>query len=243
MYRIKVTAALALAALTMICSFATAAAPRAVSIIPKPDSTDVDPATTAIIVKFDQPMGKGMSWTGGGPHYPKINEDEKPGWIDDHTCVLPVILEPAKVYRLGLNSKSFQNFRSAAGEPLPPETITFATAGASADDLARMSAPKAVTFDPPNGATNVSPATAKLSVTFDQPMGDGMSWTGGGDDFPEITGKAEWSQDQLTCTVPVKLQPGHGYKLGINSPSHKNFSNSLGIPVEPVVYEFTTAAD
>lgn len=224
-------------------SLCTAAPPKVISISPDPGSTAIDPATTAIVVTFDQQMSKGMSWTGGGPHYPKINEEEKAGWINDRTCVLPVALESAKVYRLGLNSKSFQNFRNAAGEPLLPQTITFATSGASADQLATMKAPEVVSFAPRLGLTTVSPSTTKISVTFNQPMGGGMSWTGGGETFPETTGQAEWSQDQRTCTMPVKLQPDHEYRLGINSPSHKNFMNTLGIPAEPVIYTFKTATE
>jgi hypothetical protein len=119
----------------------------------------------------------------------------------------------------------------------------FATAGAPADDVALMTPPKVSVFDPPNNSKNVPRDTQKLSVTFNQPMGGGMSWTGGGENFPEITGEAEWSEDKRTCTVPVKLKANTSYRLGINSPSHKNFSNALGVPAEPAKYEFHTAAD
>lgn len=219
-----------------------AAPPRAVSIVPAPGSTDVDPQTTAIVAQFDQDMGGGMSWTGGGPMFPAVDESAKAGWINPRTCVLPVKLQPGKAYRLGLNAPSYQNFRSAAGEPLAPQIITFATKGAPPEELAKLSTPRPVKFNPPNGAKGVSPATAQMSVTFDQPMGGGMSWVGGGENYPEITSPGTWSADHLTCTIPVKLKPNHSYKIGINSPNFKNFASQNGIPAEPAAYEFSTGA-
>jgi hypothetical protein len=84
----------------------------------------------------------------------------------------------------------------------------------------------------------------ELKVTFDVPMGGGMSWTGGGEQFPKLPeGKqASWSADELTCTLPVKLEPGHDYQLGLNSPRFKNFQSKAGVPLEPVVYKFHTTA-
>lgn len=73
-------------------------------------------------------------------------------------------------------------------------------------------------------------------------MGDGFSWTGGGPEFPTITeGKRpSWSEDHKTCILPVSLQPGSNYRLGLNSPSHKNFQSGGGVPLDPVVYTFST---
>jgi hypothetical protein len=50
------------------------------------------------------------------PMYPSSPEGKRPYWTEDHkTCVLPVQLNPGSEYRLGLNSPSFRNFRSASG--------------------------------------------------------------------------------------------------------------------------------
>jgi hypothetical protein len=233
--------ALAATAVLGLTGMAIAGPPKVVSISPASGSIDVDPATTAVVVKFDQDMGKGMSWTGGGPHFPETSKNEKAtGWVDSRTCVLGVVLKPGKVYRLGLNSSGFHNFQNAAGEPLVPQTLAFATKGAKPDEIAQMKPPKAVQLNPANGATGVDPGTTELSVAFDQPMAEGMSWTGGGENFPEFTGKPRWDSTGKTCTAPVKLKPNHSYDLGINSVSFQNFQNRLGVPAGPLVYRFET---
>jgi hypothetical protein len=38
----------------------------------------------------------------------------------------------------------------------------------------------------------------------------------------------------------VKLKPNWEYRLGLNSFSHKNFQSAHGVPLEPVVYTFST---
>jgi hypothetical protein len=84
-----------------------------------------------------------------------------------------------------------------------------------------------------------------LRVTFDRPMAEGFSWTGGGPEFPTIPeGQgAKWSRNRRTCTLPVALQPDKSYRLGLNSPSFKNFKSREGVPLEPVVYRFKTRGE
>jgi hypothetical protein len=94
---------------------------------PADGATDVDPALAEITVTFDQDMGEGFSWTGGGPEYPTIPDASKPQWRGKRTCVLPVKLEPGRHYRVGINSPSYRNFRSAAGDPAEPSSINFTT--------------------------------------------------------------------------------------------------------------------
>jgi hypothetical protein len=74
-------------------------------------------------------------------------------------------------------------------------------------------------------------------------MAGGFSWTGGGEQFPTIPAgqKPRWSADKKTCTLPVDLQPNKQYRLGLNSPSFKNFASAKGVPLDPVVYEFRTS--
>jgi hypothetical protein len=38
------------------------------------------------------------------------------------------------------------------------------------------------------------------------------------------------------------LKPNAQYRLGLNSPSFKNFQSAGGVPLEPVVYTFKTGA-
>ena len=42
--------------------------------------------------------------------------------------------------------------------------------------------------------------------------------------------------------LPVELKPNSQYRLGLNSPSHKNFKSADGVPLAPVVYTFKTSA-
>ena len=103
-----------------------------------------------------------------------------------------------------------------------------------------LESPRVVSMSPENNARAVSPRTTALVVTFDVPMGAGFSWTGGGETFPEGTGKPYWSSDSKTCTLPVRLKPNWNYRLGLNSPSHRNFRSASGKELTPMVWTFTT---
>jgi beta-lactamase regulating signal transducer with metallopeptidase domain len=213
-------------------------APEIVSVSPPIGASDVDPATKEIRVTFDQDMGGGFSWTGGGPVYPKMTG--RPQWVDKRICVMPVELESGKFYRVGINSKSHKNFRGVNGIPARNRVIYFATEGAGPDELRALKPPTVVSMVPENGATNVPSTLTEMSVTFDQPMGGGFSWTGGGENFPEGTGAPQWSADKKTCARPVSLKPNWSYRVGLNSPSHINFMSAYGVPLEPVVWQFST---
>ena len=104
-----------------------------------------------------------------------------------------------------------------------------------------QSAPRIVSTSPAVGAADVDPALAEITVTFDQDMSGGMSWTGGGPQFPTSPpgARAQW-RDKRTCVLPVKLQPGHSYRVGINSPSYRNFRSEAGVPASPSAITFTT---
>lgn len=212
--------------------------PAIESTNPAVGASDVDPNLNKITVTFDQDMAPGFSWTGGGPEFPKTTG--KPEWVTSRTCTLPVTLEPAKYYRVGINSTSHQNFRSVEGQPTQPRAIYFTTVGADAELQAKLIPPTVARFEPSNGATDVDPATTSIVLTFSRKMGGGRSLTGGGETFPEITGEITWDPTGTIITVPVKLKPGQQYQMGVNSPSHRNFSSAEGVAVEPVVYTFKT---
>jgi hypothetical protein len=183
----------------------------------------------------------GYSWTGGGPEFPG-RQDQKPQWRDRRTCVLPVKVDPAHYYRVGINAPSFQNFRSATGVAVIPTAIHFTTKGASLELKRKATHPQIVALSPRNGARDVDPGLTELRVTFNVPMGDGFSWTGGGPEYPNVPPgkKPYWTEDHLTCVMPVQLQPGSDYRLGLNSPSFKGFQSATGVPLEPVSYRFKT---
>ena len=105
--------------------------PKIVKMEPSNDAMDVDPGTKELKVTFNIAMGDGSSWTGGGPKFPKVPQGMKPKWSrDGKTCTLPVILEPEHDYELGINSPSFKNFKSKAGEPAKPVVYRFRTSEA-----------------------------------------------------------------------------------------------------------------
>lgn len=219
-------------------------APQIVSTSPARGASDVDPALKEITVTFDQDMGGGMSWTGGGPEFPTISEGKQGHWRDKRTCVLPVKLQGGHHYRVGINSVSFRNFQSEAGVPALTSAIYFTTEGTSDPRQSQPQVPKIVSMKPPTGAKDVSPDLKELRVTFNVPMGKGFSWTGGGPEYPTVPEgkKAFWTEDGKTCVLPVELKPDSQYRLGLNSQSFRNFKSAEGVPLVPVVYTFKTSA-
>jgi beta-lactamase regulating signal transducer with metallopeptidase domain len=217
--------------------------PNIIATSPRVGDTEVSPALAEITVTFDQDMGGGFSWTGGGPDYPPSPEGAKTQWRDPRTCVLPVKLEAARYYRVGINSTSFQNLGNAHGVAARPSALYFTTQGASEELKLKARKPEVVSLNPPNDGQNVRPGLTELRVTFNVPMGGGFSWTGGGPEFPDTPeGKrAYWTEDGKTCVLPVQLKPGWTYQLGLNSPWHVNFQSAGGVPLDPVAYTFKTA--
>ncbi len=215
-------------------------APELVSTTPAIGAVEVEPGLTEIRVSFDQDMRGGFSWTGGGEVYPETSG--KPRWVDKRNCVLPVKLEAGRYYRLGINSKSHKNFRGANGIPARVRVLAFATRGASDAMKERIAVPKAVKLVPENGATDVDPGRGTLDVSFDVAMGGGFSWVTLDESFPEMAGKPAWDAQGRHCGMPVKLEPGKDYRLGLNSGNHINFQSQWGMPLSPIVWEFSTKA-
>lgn len=224
------------------------APPRIIATSPGAGATDVDPSLTEITVTFDQDMSRGMSWTGGGPDFPSTPEGQKAQWKDKRTCALPVKLEAAHYYRIGINSKSYQNFRNSSGVAAQPSAIFFTTQGADEQLKARTRMPTVVRCQPENGAQKVSPTVKELRVTFSIPMGGGCSWCSVSDDdsdFPKgVEGKHYyWTKDKKTCVLPVALASGRTYRLSLNAPGFNNFQSDAGVPLEPVSYTFKTTGN
>lgn len=92
-----------------------------------PDNADViDPATTEIIIRFDQDMiPSGRSICGGGPTFPPLAG--QPRWVTLRELRVPVKLSPGTEYSLSINCPSAQNFKSIAGEPAEVHPISFRT--------------------------------------------------------------------------------------------------------------------
>lgn len=104
-------------------------------------------------------------------------------------------------------------------------------------------APRVVSIEPANGATDVDATTTTIRVTFDRKMANGFSFVlvGAKSDFPPTSGSPTWDASRRVVTLPVKLEPGRTYRYGLNGGSFQSFQSVDGTPLAPVVVEFTTA--
>ena len=102
-------------------------------------------------------------------------------------------------------------------------------------------APKVLKTVPEADAKDVDPALTEIKVTFSKDMRDGSwSWTQrNSENYPEVTGKPHYV-DKRTCVLPVKLEPGKTYWIGLNSARFANFKDAEGRPAAPYPLSFTT---
>ncbi len=69
------------------------------------------------------------------------------------------------------------------------------------------------------------------------------SWTeGSAYATPKLEGKIHYEPDKRTCVMPVKLEPGKTYVLGINSERFRGFKDSDGRSALPYLVVFRTRA-
>ena len=101
--------------------------------------------------------------------------------------------------------------------------------------------PKVVKAVPDDGDMDVDPALREIRITFDQPMAEGMSVVGGGENFPEIQGRPRWETSK-TIAIRVKLRPNHDYRLTANNERFRNFTNRAGEPAVPYPIQFRTGS-
>lgn len=122
--------------------------------------------------------------------------------------------------------------------------VLAALSGETAETAVAAQAPRVVKTVPANGDTDVNPNLRDLRIEFDQPMdtGGGFSIVGGGDTFPEITGRPRWLSDRVLVT-PMMLKLNHGYWLSVNSSRFQNLKGRNGQPAVPHRVEFKTAAN
>ncbi len=101
-----------------------------------------------------------------------------------------------------------------------------------------------LSVEPKVGATDVDPDLREIRVTFSKPMIDqSWSWVSGNVyATPKADGKIHYEKDRRTCVMPVKLEPGKTYVLGINSERFHNFKDVDGRPASPYLVAFRTRA-
>jgi RNA polymerase sigma-70 factor (ECF subfamily) len=102
--------------------------------------------------------------------------------------------------------------------------------------------PVVVAIEPAVGAADVDPGLSEIRVTFSKDMKpNSWSWTEGTQyAVPKLSGKIHYEPDKRTCVMPVKLEPGKTYVLGINSESFRNFQDTGGRPALNYLVAFRT---
>ena len=131
--------------------------------------------------------------------------------------------------------------QTVAGQPA--ENLIAQQDAKSSPDAAKdltTAYPVVVATSPKNFAADVDPDLKEISVTFDRPMGKGMSWTGGPPLFPPVDKSRQARWEGNTCYLPVKLDEGRYYRVGINSTGFKNFASENNTPTPPNVLCFVT---
>jgi RNA polymerase sigma-70 factor (ECF subfamily) len=102
--------------------------PVVIETVPQSGDAAVDPALTEIRVVFSKPMQDG-SWTWakrGDGNFPVVSGQPKL-LADGRTCVLPVRLQPGKVYPIWLNSEYQHDFKDREGRSAVPYLLIFET--------------------------------------------------------------------------------------------------------------------
>jgi hypothetical protein len=101
--------------------------PVVINTVPESGAMDVDPALTELRVTFSKPMRQeSFGWIMAGGAYPETREGTH-RWQDERTSVLPVKLEPGKVYTIWINREDHQKFRERFGLPAVPYLLIFQT--------------------------------------------------------------------------------------------------------------------
>ncbi len=235
--------------------------PAVVRTTPAAMANDVPATLKKITVTFDQRMmDTSWSWTQRSEEsFPKTSGEPSYDSLRK-TCTLPVQLEPGKVYWVGINSPEHTLFQTPDQVPAGPYVILFATRSADGkptpipEDLAAQAkainqaaggastGPMVMRTTPPTLANEVPASLKKITVTFDQPMMDGSwSWTQRDEEsFPKLAGQPSYDSLRKSCSLPVELEPGKVYWVGVNSSQHLTFQTADGVPAKPYVILFAT---
>ena len=131
--------------------------------------------------------------------------------------------------------------RPADFDVLIPAIADALTEEAERLERALTAAPRLVSSQPSNGELAVSLDTAELTLTFDRAMHTG-SWSLTGDpaDVPKFTGPPRFDATGCILTVPMELEAGRTYRIGLNGPRHRGFKSAEGVVLEPCVITFQT---
>lgn len=106
--------------------------PKIAKTIPAFGQLDVDPNLSEIQVIFNQRMSGTYSVI-NTQHMPKNAGDAK--WVNDSTFVIPVSLQPNRLYSLAFNNQKYSGFRNKQGMPMNPDELLFITESVNTNDL------------------------------------------------------------------------------------------------------------
>jgi len=103
-------------------------------------------------------------------------------------------------------------------------------------------APRVVSIQPADGATDVAAGQVELRVEFDRPMRD-RSWSVCKTDraFPQVSSPG-YDAERRVFTVQMVLEPGKTYGFALNCLGNEGFQSEQGVALEPVAVVFTTRA-
>jgi tRNA A-37 threonylcarbamoyl transferase component Bud32 len=138
--------------------------------------------------------------------------------------------------------------RSQSPQPVPMSDVVgrvILNTRSQMADGQNAAAPHVVRTSPATMANDVDPALHRITATFDRPMMDqSWSWTmyGKGETFPPKTGEPSYEAARTMCTLPVKLEPGKVYWVGVNGPGNVYFQTADHVPAPPYAILFATKA-
>jgi hypothetical protein len=99
--------------------------------------------------------------------------------------------------------------------------------------------PRLISTSPADGATDVDPSVATITLRFDRPMRPGYSLSRITDDsaakFPDIRGTIGYDSSRTVLTVPVRLEPGQSYALILTG---RGFRSEEGAALARTVLRF-----
>lgn len=221
------------------------AAPRVVAVDPPAGALGIEPGRRLLSVTFDREMDRsGWAWLREGSDTALELIGEGSFDASGRTHSVEAQLEPGRTYVLWINSEKIQHFRDTRGVSAIPFRWTFSTRRSSVfADFASggVGPPRVVTLDPPEGATDVDPATDTLRVIFDRPMATGWSWVQEDpESFPETLGGPVFDDTSRIHTLPVRLKPDTTYVVWLNSRDFQMFTSAGGVPLHPTRWTFST---
>ena len=107
---------------------ALAVPPVVIKTVPESGTSDVDPGLTELQATFSKPMRRDRwSWCCGREEDFPEKAAEPRYLADGRTCVVPVRLQPGRVYAIWLNSEQHKLFQDQGGLPAVPYLLVFQT--------------------------------------------------------------------------------------------------------------------